>query len=106
MKKTILILLATTLMFSSCYRRIGDLTILANRNVNLKSDYVLLKRNVEGKCKSKKQDALEIAVDRAVESADGEYLMNVKVFVKKNGTKIKVIGDVYGVKSDFETQNF
>ena len=47
----------------------------------------------------KKDDALELAIDNATEKYEGEYLMNVKVYVKGNGKKIKVEGDVYGLKS-------
>ena len=99
MKKT-LFFLGTILLYSSCaYQRIGDLTMISNRNVDSGKDYVLIQRNAEGKAKMKKDDALERAIDNATEAYEGEYLMNVKVYVKKNGQKIKVEGDVWGLNS-------
>lgn len=86
-------------MTSCAYQRIGDLTMISNRNVDSGKDYVLIQRNAEGVAKMKKDDALELAVDAATEEYRGEYLMNVKVYVKNNGKKIKIEGDVWGVKS-------
>jgi len=101
MKKKIIYLSAMTLIMSSCYNRIGDLNMVSNRNIDASKDYVLLERNVKGKSR-KKKDALERAIDKATEEHNGEYLMNVKVYVKYNGRKIKVEGDVWGEK-DIET---
>ncbi len=95
MKKTIFAF-GAILMLSSCYNRIGDLNMLSNRNIDSNKEYVVIARNVEAVAKTKKKDALERAVDKATESVNGEYLMNVKVFVAANGNKIKVVGDVWG----------
>ena len=94
--KKIIIISISLFSLSSCYNRIGDLTLIANRNVDSSQKYTLLARNVTGKAKTKKKDALERAVDKATESVNGEYLMNVKVFVSWNGKKVKVEGDVWG----------
>jgi len=100
MKKPLLYLGAISLLISSCaYQRIGDLTMISNRNVDSGKEYVLIQRNVEGRAKFKKSDALERAIDATAEKYKGEYLMNVKVYVKNNGKKIKVKGDVWGLKS-------
>jgi len=54
MKKTVFVL-GTVLLFTSCaYQRIGDLTMISNRNVDSAKDYVLIQRNAEGKAKIKK----------------------------------------------------
>ena len=99
--KSTLTLLAGIIIFSSCgYQRIGDLTMISNRNVDSDKEYVVLQRNGQGIAKMKKDDALELAIDNATEKYNGEYLMNVKVYVKGNGKKIKVEGDVYGFKSE------
>ena len=99
MKKTVFVI-ATILLFSGCaYQRIGDLTMISNRNIDSGKDYVLIQRNAEGKAKMKQDDALERAIDNATEAYEGEYLMNVKVYVRNNGEKIKVEGDVWGLKS-------
>jgi len=82
---------------SGCgYKRIGDLTLVSNRNIDLSKKCVLLQSNVESKARVKRKDGLERAIDKATESVNGEYLMNVKIFVKSNGKVIKVQGDVYG----------
>lgn len=73
--------------------------MVSNRNIDSGKEYVLIERNVESVVKTKKEDALERAIDAVTEEHEGEYLMNVKIFVKGNGKKIKVIGDVWGVKS-------
>jgi hypothetical protein len=100
MKKPVFYLGAILLFMTSCaYQRIGDLTMISNRNVDSGKEYVLIQRNAEGKAKMKKDDALERAIDAATEEYNGEYLMNVKVYVKNNGKKIKVEGDVWGLKS-------
>ncbi len=99
MKKNLIYLIGAVVLTTSCaYQRIGDLTMISNRNVDTSKEYVLLQRNVEVKVKSSKRDALEKAIDKATESVNAEHLMNVKIFVKNNGAKIKVIGDAYGIK--------
>ena len=83
---------------SSCYYRIGDLTMVSNRNIDSKKEYILIQRNAKGKARKKKGDALEQAIDNTTEAYKGEYLMNAKIYVKRNGKKIKVEGDVWGIK--------
>ncbi|MEJ6777830.1 MAG: hypothetical protein QNK85_11015 [Crocinitomicaceae bacterium] len=98
--RSMLLLLSGIIILSSCgYQRIGDLTMISNRNVDSGKEYIVLQRNGQGVAKMKKDDALELAIDNATEKYEGEYLMNVKVYVKGNGKKIKVEGDVYGLKS-------
>jgi hypothetical protein len=54
-------------------------------------------RGVEADARMRNDDALQEAVDKAVAQAPGgEYLMNVAVYVKANGRKVKVRGDVWG----------
>ena len=95
MKKTVYTIGVLAILSSCGYQRIGDLTMISNRNIDSSEDYVLIQRNAEGKAKMKKDDALELAIDNATEAYNGEYLMNVKVHVKNNGKKIKVEGDVW-----------
>ncbi|WP_046746257.1 hypothetical protein [Kordia zhangzhouensis] len=89
-----------SLMLVSCgnYIRIGDLTAISNRNLDDSQNYVLLKRDVEAIAKSKNDDALEQAVDNLTKEYEGEFLRNAKIYVKDNGKKVKVIGDVWGVQ--------
>ncbi len=96
----IILIISVTITLTSCYTRIGDLSMMANRSVDCTKEYVLLQRNVEGKVKaSKGNDLLDRVVDKTTEQYNGEYLMNVKIFIKGNGKKIKIIGDVWGDKS-------
>lgn len=100
MKKIIYsaLFLVCTLLISGCYYRIGELTMISTRNVDSKTDYQLIEKYVKGKAKSNQGNALNIAVDDAVRSVpEGEFLRNVRVYVRQNGRKIKVEGDVWGI---------
>jgi len=96
------LLLAAILLASitSCgsYVRIGDLTGISNRNLDDSQQYVLLEREVEAIAKSE-NDALEQAIDNMTKEHQGEFLRNAKVYVKSNGKKVKVIGDVWGIQN-------
>lgn len=96
----ILFLVTTTILMSGCYYRIGDLTMVSTRNIDSETDYVLIQKYVVATAKSKQGDALQTAIDNAVkETQDGEYLKNVRVYVKNNGKKVKVEGDVWGIQT-------
>lgn len=97
LKNTLFIL---AILCSSCaYQRIGDLTMISNRNIDSSREYVLVKRNAEAKIKTSKDDSLERVIDELTEANEGDYLMNAKVFVKNNGKVIKIQGDVWGEPS-------
>ena len=98
--KKVFFLVATSIILTSCgtYVRIGDLTGISNRNLDDSEKYVLLKRDVEAIAKSKNDDALEQAVDNLTKEYEGEFLRNAKIYVKNNGAKVKVIGDVWGIQ--------
>lgn len=97
MKKTILILSAIAL--TSCYSRIGKLTIMSTRNFESNAQYVLIAKDVKGGAKTKKSDALEVAIDEAVRKyPNGEFMKNVSVEVKNNGKRLRVVGDVWGTQ--------
>ena len=91
--KNRIILLGLTLTLASCgsWNRIGDLTTIGNRNVDDSKKYTLLTREVEAKAEAD-SDALEQAVDNLTQKYQGEFLRNVKVYVKSNGKKVKIIG--------------
>ncbi len=97
--KTTIFFLFVALLFSSCWTRIGDLSMISNRNIDSSKEYDLLAREVKGIARrGKGSDALERALDKVTVEHKGEYLMNAKIYVKNNGKKIKVVGDVYGIK--------
>lgn len=96
--KTIAIFIALGTLSSCGYKRYGDFTMLANGNVDSKTEYQKLLVNAEAVVKTKKIDPLEECVDKAVKSVEGgEYLKNVTVYFHKSGRKIKITGDVYGI---------
>ncbi len=90
-------LIAATLISCGSYVRIGDLTAISNRNVDDSKNYVLLQRDVESVV-SANNDALEQAIDKITKEHQGEFLRNAKVYVKDNGKKVKVVGDVWGLQ--------
>ena len=98
--KNKIILLGLTLTLASCgsWNRIGDLTTIGNRNVDDSKKYVLLTREVQSIAEAD-ADALEQAVDNLTKKYEGEFLRNVKIYVKDNGKKIKIIGDVWGTQN-------
>lgn len=106
-KRNLLAALSLTLFATGCANRLGDLTLVSNRNYDKSVNYELLQREVQVKVKTKKNDVLERAVDKATSSVPGgEYLQNVSIWVSPSGKKLKLKGDVYGIKqSGTETTN-
>ena len=98
--KNKIILLGLTLTLASCgsWNRIGDLTSIGNRNVDDSKKYTLLTCEVQSIAEAD-ADALEQAVDNLTKKYEGEFLRNVKVYVKSNGKKVKIIGDVWGTQN-------
>ena len=98
--KNKILLFGLTLSLASCgsWNRIGDLTTIGNRNVDDSKKYTLLTREVEAVAAAD-ADAMEQAVDNLTKKYEGEFLRNVKVYVKSNGKKVKVIGDVWGTQN-------
>ena len=98
--KNKIILLGLTLTLASCgsWNRIEDLTTIGNRNVDDSKKYTLLTREVEAVAEAD-ADAMEQAVDNLTKKYEGEFLRNVKVYVKSNGKKVKVVGDVWGTQN-------
>ena len=87
-----------TLASCGSWNRIGDLTTIGNRNVDDSKKYTLLTREVEAIAEAD-ADAMEQAVDNLTKKYEGEFLRNVKVYVKSNGKKVKIIGDVWGTQN-------
>lgn len=96
--KNILVLSAAVLVLASCspFQRLGDFTVISNKNFETQRKYDLIASNVEIKVKNKGGDILEKAVDELTEKHNGEYLMNVQLYMRKNGKKFKIKADVYG----------
>ena len=93
-----MILTCTTLVSCGSWVRIGDLTSISNRNLDDSKNYILLNREVEGIADAD-SDAMEQAIDNLTKKYEGEFLRNAKIYVKSNGKKVKVIGDVWGIQN-------
>ena len=96
MKKITFIALSVFLVGCKSWVRIGDLTAISNRNVDGSKTYVLLSRDVEATASSNTNDALEQAVDNLTKKYEGEFVRNAKIYVRDDGKKVRVIGDVWG----------
>ncbi len=97
--KKILILSIAGLLLTSCgsWVRLGDMNMISTRNVDVQiHKYELIKRDVEAVVKTNGQDAMVQAIDKLCKDYRGEFVKNVKVFVRDNGKKVKVQGDVWG----------
>jgi len=92
-----IILIAIFLSSCSSFGRLGDLTIVSNRNYDKTKDYKLLASNVEVKVRNRNDDVLEKAIDKLTTKYNGEFLMNVKFYMNSTGKIFKVSGDVYGI---------
>src|SRR5947209_8287793 len=95
MKKTLLATLYLSLTLTGCgsWKRIGDLTMMASRNLDSKTNYQELSRYTA----APKHGAptLEEALDAAVAQVPGgEFMRNVQVYSK--GNRVRVVGDVWG----------
>ncbi|RZM20263.1 MAG: hypothetical protein EOO88_36680, partial [Pedobacter sp.] len=108
--KTIFFTLCIAFAMTSCSHRIGDLTMMSNRNVEFEKKQIEIKRDVVGKSSKGQifgiplgypnmEDALDDAIKR---EGTGEYLKNVTVteyyrwylLFGVNGIKVK--GDLMG----------
>lgn len=103
------VIFALPLILTGCgWTRIGELTMISTRNVDSKADYKLIKKYAVGKAKSKDKQSLKVAIENCVKTEkDGEFLKNVKVYIKNNGRKVKVEGDIWGlptVEKNVETK--
>jgi hypothetical protein len=98
MKKA-LILISLFSLGSCGYKRYADLSVVANGNMENNPKTEKLASQVEAVYKTRKNDPLEACIDKAVYSVSGgEYMKNISIYFKRNGRKIKIVGDVYGVK--------
>lgn len=99
MKKALMIIvLASGLTSCASWNRIGDLTSMSNRNIDDSKKYSLIAREAQT-ISSGSTDAMEKAIDNLTKKHEGEFLRNVKVYVKDNGKQVKLIGDVWGLQN-------
>jgi len=112
--KTMIFVPIFVLSLSGCTEiyKIGKLNMVSNRNVDNKSEYVLL-RNYMGaskrELKKTKSTNLEAAIDETVKNTPGgEFLKNVKFYlVMRNGKRYYACeGDVWGLKNQKNYRGF
>jgi hypothetical protein len=108
------------LLLSSCSSTkvidLGKLNMISDRNVDSKTDYVLIKnyaggdeKEIKKALKKTKATTLNEAVDETVRNvAGGEFLKNVKVYgVQKKGAMCLLVeGDVWGVLDNANFRGF
>ncbi|NBA78606.1 hypothetical protein GOQ04_23830 [Emticicia sp. ODNR4P] len=112
MKKSIIIISSALMMFScGSVKDIGDLNMIASRNIDSKMSYTLIRSYMGGgyeeinQTRMKKITSIEDAVNLVVKKTPGgEFMKNVKVKLIDN-KYIAVEGDVWGVKTT-EEQSF
>ncbi len=106
-------------LFSSCSQRIGDLTMMSNRNIEFTKKHIELKRSVSGKSYRGMILGIPLGVPNMEEAIDncireqgrGEYLKNATVttyrrwYVVFGTTGIRVDGDLMGYGDQVETAN-
>lgn len=89
---------AVALMLTSCatWQPMGRLNIVSSRNLDPSKSFHLIERDVEAIMKNQDGNGMPQLLDKICTDYRGEFVSNAKVFVKSNGKKIKIVGDVWG----------
>jgi len=124
--KKLLMPIAAMLVFgamflSSCTRKIADLNMVSNRNVNFKEDYIELSRHKQAttwrfytllRLIRIGKPTVENSIDKIIEkNGQGEFLTNATIsttnywFVLFSLSGIKVEGDIYGINKNKQEQS-
>lgn len=104
-------LAAISLTLSGCMstKQIGDLTMISTRNVDTKTEYVLLRNYMGGtkkELKKSKSKDLKEAINNVVkQTPGGEFIKNVKVYVV-NSKYYAVEGDIWGTQENINFRGF
>mgnify|MGYP001577329905 CR=1 FL=1 len=111
MKKTILISIALSTCLTACVsvKDVGQLTMVANRNIETSQKYQQIQKYAtldKKEMKKTRASSIQAAVDEVVKKVDGgEYLMNVKIYQimhsrygQQPAMYYAVEGDVWGIK--------
>lgn len=90
-------------------KQIGDLNMISTRNVETKTDYVLIRNYMGGtkkELKRSKAKDLKDAVNNLVkQTPGGEFVKNAKVYLV-NGKYYAVEGDIWGVAQNINFRGF
>ena len=109
--KSAAIFAGISLTFASCMsvKQIGDLTMISTRNVDTKTDYVLLRNYMGGTKKELKRSKsidLKEAVNNVVkQTPGGEFIKNAKVYII-NSKYFAIEGDIWGTEENMNFRGF
>ena len=103
-----LILFAVLISGCSSLKMVGDVNMISSRNIDSKTDYVLIKTGTDdskANFRSNKADNIDDAINKAVQNVPGgEFLKNAKIYT--DGKSWTVIGDVWGVTESANVEGF
>lgn len=110
-------LLTAICLLTSCgpslkVTQIGKLNMMSERNIDTKTDYVLLRSYMGGsdnEIRSSKSKSIEEATNETVKNTPGgEFLKNVKLYLISKGSEFyyAVEGDVWGISGDENFRGF
>ncbi|MBK6834244.1 MAG: hypothetical protein IPG89_08235 [Bacteroidetes bacterium] len=108
---TLIITSALAGALTSCIstKQIGDLNMISTRNVETKTDYVLIRNYMGGtkrELKRSKAKDLKDAVNNLVkQTPGGEFVKNAKVYLV-NGKYYAVEGDIWGIAQNINFRGF
>lgn len=109
--RKILLITVSSLFLTGCFstKEIGKINMISNRNIDSKTEYIVIKNYVGGtkkELKKMKAETIEQAVDNVVRNVPGgEFLKNVKIYIVK-GKYYAVEGDVWGYPTNANYKGF
>jgi len=108
--KNLLLIIAIALTVGACssIKMVGDINMISSRNVDSKTDYVLIKTGTDDS-KSNFRKNKSATIDQAVNNTvinvpGGEFLKNAKLYT--DGKDWAIVGDVWGVKESANVEGF
>jgi len=108
--KNLFTFLVLALIVGGCssLKMVGDVNMISSRNVDSKTDYVLIKSGADDSksfFKKNKGATIDQAINNAVVNVPGgEFMKNVKLYT--DGKAWAVVGDVWGVPESANVEGF
>ena len=108
MKKLTIAILLAVLFGCSSVHQIGQVNMISSRNVDSKTDYVLIKTGTndsKANFRKNKASTVDQAINNMVQNVPGgEFLKNAKIYT--DGKSFAVLGDVWGVSESANIEGF
>jgi len=108
--KRILPVLLMAILLASCssLKMVGDVNMISSRNVDSKTDYVLIKTSTDDSKRNFKKNKAA-TVDQAINNVvmnvpGGEFLKNAKLYT--DGKEWGILGDVWGLTESANIEGF